>query len=139
MNGLRRAIFVDTSAYFAIANSGDENHLAAAAVWRDLAHANRLTITSNHVVAEFHALMVRTFGQRVALDSVDRLVRANSSIFRVSEQDEQNAVAILRQFIDKTYILVAAMSFVVMRNHRISTVFTFDRHFVQHGFEVVGI
>ena len=138
MRDLRQAVFVDTSAYFAIANSADENHPAAVAVWRELVSAARPTATSNHVVAEFHALMVRTFGQPTALDAVDRLVLGSSPILRVSELDEQSAIAILRRYSDKTYTLVDAMSFVLMERLGISTAFTFDRHFIQHGFHVIG-
>jgi len=35
---------------------------------------------------------------------------------------------------DKTWGLVDCLSFVVMRQHRISVALTFDRHFIQAGF-----
>ena len=47
-------------------------------------------------------------------------------------------MAILRRDTDKTYTLVDTMSFILIQNYCIPTVFTFDRHFVQHGFEVIG-
>jgi predicted nucleic acid-binding protein len=136
---LQRSVFVDTSAYFAIANSRDENHRTATRIWRTLIESERLTTTSNHIVAEFHALMVRTFGQQAALNAVDRLVLASAPILRVSEEVEQAAMSILRRYTDKAYSLVDAMSFVLMHDYHIPAVFTFDRHFVQHGFETLGV
>lgn len=48
-------------------------------------------------------------------------------------------MALLRRYTGKTYTLVDAMSFVLIQNHRIPIVFTFDRHFIQHGFQVIGM
>ena len=117
---------MDTAAYFAIANASDERHWIASKIWKDLSESNRPVVTSNHVVAEFHALMVRSFGQRAALEAVDRLAFAASFVLRVSEDDQAAALALLRRYLDKTYTLVDAMSFVLMQRHGIRQVFTFD-------------
>ena len=139
MTNFRRSVFVDTSAYFAVANSSDEQHRSASAIWQTLIDSNIPLVTSNYVVTELHALMARTFGQRPALEAIDRLAYGLSSVIRISEANERDALALLRRYLDKTYTFVDAMSFMLIQNRRIPSVFTFDRHFIQHGFEVIGI
>ena len=41
----------------------------------------------------------------------------------------------LQKHADKAYSLTDCISFVVMKQRRIKTALTFDRHFVQAGFE----
>ena len=57
---------------------------------------------------------------------------------RVNVQDEQRARAIIFSQTDKNYSLTDATSFAVMERIGISIAFTFDRHFAQYGFAILG-
>jgi predicted nucleic acid-binding protein len=139
LNGNHRAVFVDTSAYYALIDKADFNHDVAAYIWSDLRRKRQPIVTTNFVISEFHAMTVKRHGSQAALSAIDNIYRGENPVIRITEDDEREAFNLLRQYVDKRYSLVDAMSFVVMQRRGISTAFTFDRHFVQHGFEVVGV
>jgi uncharacterized protein len=139
LNGNRRTVFVDTSAYYALIDKADFSHDVAAHIWSDLRRKRQPILTTNFVISEFHAMTVKRHGPQAALSAIESIYRGENPVVRVTEDDEQDAFNLLRRYSDKRYSLVDAMSFVVMQRFGISTAFTFDRHFVQHGFEVVGI
>jgi predicted nucleic acid-binding protein len=51
-----RRVFVDTSAYFAVANRRDAHHTAASATLEQLVAERRHLVTTNFILAELHAL-----------------------------------------------------------------------------------
>jgi predicted nucleic acid-binding protein len=56
---------------------------------------------------------------------------------RVTGQDEVRALDILTRYTDKDFSYTDATSFAVMERLGIGTVFTFDHHFGQYGFEAL--
>lgn len=128
-------ILVDASAYFALAAADDVHHHRAVAVID--ARRGRL-FTTNFVVAETHALMVSRLGRAIARRFLDEIDASATVVVRVSAVDERRARAIIRAHADKDYTLTDATSFAVMERLRIGEAFTFDRHFAQYGFAVLG-
>lgn len=57
---------------------------------------------------------------------------------RATPGDEERARTILMTHSDKDYSYTDAVSFAIMERLGISMVFSFDRHFVQYGFQVIG-
>jgi predicted nucleic acid-binding protein len=51
----------------------------------------------------------------------------------VTRDDEQSAIAILREHQDKMYSLCDALSFVIMERLDITEAIAFDRHFREYG------
>ncbi len=139
MSENRRALFVDTSAYYALVDDADVNHMAATNVWFMARQQQRPIFTSNFIVAELHALMLGRHGQKSALKAIDAIYMSRDTIIRIAIDDEDSARSLLRQFSDKRYSFVDATSFVVTEKAGVPTAFTFDRHFVQHGLNVVGL
>lgn len=130
-----RRVFVDTSGYFALINADDVDHPWAIAVAARLAGGQRRLFTSNLILAETHALLLRRLGRDVAarfLASIDR----GSTVVRVAAVDERRAREIIAKHDDKDDTLTDAASFAVMERLRIEEAFTLDRHFVQYGFSV---
>jgi predicted nucleic acid-binding protein len=64
--------------------------------------------------------------------------RGTTTIIRVDEEDERRAREIIFRYDDKDFSLTNATSFAVMERAGISMAFTFDRHFAQYGFTVLG-
>jgi predicted nucleic acid-binding protein len=54
-------------------------------------------------------------------------------------EDELDALRWMRKYADQRVTFVDCVSFALMRRHRIRAAFTFDRHFKQAGFEVIGL
>jgi uncharacterized protein len=128
-------ILVDTSAIFAIYSADDFLHSRAIVLGETI--RGRL-FTTNFIVAETHALLLRRLGRRVALLFLDEVDNSGMTIVRVRFADEQRAREIIALHDDKDYSLTDAMSFAVMERLRIGEAFTFDRHFAQYGFVVLG-
>jgi predicted nucleic acid-binding protein len=130
-------IFVDSSAYYAIADPADANATAAAAILRRLTDTPTHLWTTNFVVAETHALVLNRRGRAAAWQVLQKIDRSSTTIVRVSAADERRARAIIATYDDKDFSLTDAASFAVMERLGITTAFAFDRHFAQYGLAVL--
>ncbi len=129
-------LFVDTSAYFALYSADDERHGRAIAIG---AADYRQLYTTNSIIAETHALLLRRLGRRVAVRFLLEHDNDFTEVVRVDKIDEVRARAIIVSHDDKDYTFTDATSFAVMERLGITTAFTFDRHFAQYGFAVLGL
>ncbi|NJL39764.1 MAG: type II toxin-antitoxin system VapC family toxin [Leptolyngbyaceae cyanobacterium RM1_406_9] len=130
-------IFVDTSAFAALADNKDDNHAKAVAFNRGVQGIT--LITSNYVLDELHTLLLINAGYlktvqfkaRLDLLITERLLR----IVWISEALAEQTWNIFEQFnTDKQWSFTDCSSYVVMKNQGITEVFTFDHHFSQMGF-----
>lgn len=136
----RRRVFVDTSAFFIIANRRDADHQNGAAVLRQLLRERSQLITTNFIMAELHALLLTRINRAVALATLQELYSSQTTtIARVSAGDEMEARAIIEQYDDKDFSLTDATCFAVMRRLAIQRAFTLVRNFSQFGLEVIPI
>jgi predicted nucleic acid-binding protein len=71
------------------------------------------------------------------LSFLDLIERSNIAVIRARAADEARAKEIIRQYRDKDFSYVDALSFAIMERSGISDAFTFDRHFAQFGLAVV--
>ena len=133
---LRHAVFVDSSAHFALADAKEQNHSDALSILRRLSAERWHLVTSNFIVAETHALTLTRLGRVTAARVLDRIERSSTLIERVSIEDERRARAIIRQYADKDWSLTDATSFAVMERLGIDQAFAFDRNFAQFGWTV---
>lgn len=133
-------VFVDTSAYFAVANRRDANHERAVAVMRHLVAERRRFFTTNFVLAELHALLLTRLDRQVARLVLEQTDASRlTTVVRVSARDERRARDIVSTYIDKDFSLTDASSFAVMERLRIAQAFTLDQNFVQFGWTVLGL
>jgi predicted nucleic acid-binding protein len=136
---LGERVFVDTNAYGALAVARDQSHQRALDVLRMLSQNHHRLYTTNFVLAETHALILARRGREAALRTLRRIEGGSTTVIRVDEGDERRARQIIEDHRDKDYTLTDAMSFVVMERLAIVQAFTFDRHFRQYGFVVLGL
>lgn len=135
-DGGRPDIFVDTSAFFAVYNANDADHLRMAPIFAAALSSGRLA-TTNVVAAETHALLLTKVGRHVAHGVLLGMYESKLSVVRVGEDDERLARALLARYDDKDFSYADAMSFVVMERLSIRTALTFDRHFAQYDLDVL--
>lgn len=131
------SVLVDTSAFYALVDRRDAAHAVAVATARRFAGTRRRLLTTNFVVAETHALLLRRLGREVASAFLDR-VDATAAVERAESADEARGRAIVRLHADKDYSLTDAISFAVMERLGLDRAFAYDRHFAQYGFRVLG-
>lgn len=125
-------IFVDTSAFYALADESDRNHRQAKAAYSKLI-PERL-VTTDHVLVECWFLIGSHLGRDAAIRFWDALRSGIVSLLEVTRPDLDRAHAIIEQFPDQTFSLVDATSFAVMEREGVERAFTFDAHFRVHRF-----
>ncbi|MCI2430251.1 PIN domain-containing protein [Candidatus Acetothermia bacterium] len=121
-------MFVDTSAFYALADMGDRNHLGAKAFYESLVGKKRL-ITTDHVLLECWFLIGSKLGREKALAFWDGLRSGIVSIVSTRGEDLERAREILGEFKDQDFSLTDATSCAVMERVREREVFSFDKHF----------
>ena len=133
------AIFVDTSAWDAIADSGDRHHAAALRFKEELVQQHTRLYVTNFILDESYTLLLYNIGytRTVAFKRTIDLMQAGSILIvvHVSEAIEQAAWTVFERFNqDKAWSFTDCTSKVVMENLGIRQVFAFDHHFEQMGF-----
>jgi hypothetical protein len=133
-------LFVDTSAWVALADAADDNHSAAAAIYPDMLKGYRRLVTTNLVIAETYILIRRGLGHRAAMAFLNR-TRVSPRIEKVyaDAELESQAEAILQRYQDQLFSYADAVSFALMRQRAIDEAFAFDRHFAVAGFRRVPV
>jgi uncharacterized protein len=129
-----KQIFVDTSAYFALADRRDENHEVAVRVIHQIIRERAELLTTNYIIAETHTLLLNRIGYVIALRVIEELYKSQTRIYRAREAEERKALDIVRIYADKGFSLVDAISFATMERFHVTQAFTFDHHFAQYGF-----
>ena len=134
-HSLRTSVFVDTSAFFALADQTDRLHHQAL---QYVQSTDRLLVTSNVIVHETITLLRMRLGYEPALQFGLRLLgETTTPIVRVTPADEERAWAIFRQYPDKRFSFTDCTSFAIMKRLGIGTAFAFDEDFRQFGKWVV--
>jgi predicted nucleic acid-binding protein len=132
-----RRVFIDTSAYFALADPRDANHRSATSIQQRLITERWWLYTTNLVIIETHALLVNRVGRGPAMAVLREMDAAGKAgqlhIVRAGVRDEERAREILEQYEDKDFSLTDATSFAVMERLSIQHAFSFDRDFAQYG------
>lgn len=134
-----RSCFIDTSAYFALANRRDANHARARLALERLAAAATRIYTTNFILAETHTLLLNRMNRAVAYAFVQRLYEGATTIVRVSRGDEQRAWDIVGRYEDKDFTLTDATSFAVMDRLRIEQALTLDAAFARYGLAIIAL
>ncbi len=131
-------IFVDTSAWMAIVDSGDVNHRPALSFQRELPDTSQLIVT-NYILDELYTLVLMDLGYRKAVDIKQKLdTMVEAGILQVVWVDQMVSTAgwsVFERFNrDKQWSFTDCVSYAVMKSLGITEVFSFDHHFEQMSF-----
>lgn len=130
-------LFVDTSAWIALYDKSDINHMAALEFFapdsiRTLA---ALPVTTNFVFAEVYAYFCRNHQAAVTIGEYMRTSKV-LRYERVEPIDEDMAWEMAKKYPDKDFSFTDCLSFIVMERLACRKAFAFDQHFRQMGYEV---
>jgi predicted nucleic acid-binding protein len=131
-------LFVDTGAWYALAIPKDPAHARLAGALRERVARGVRGVTTNLVVAETHALLLRRVGRGPA-EAFARVVVGPSSLIGTSTP-EREAAALdewIGRFGEQDFSFADAVSFAVMAERGIREALAQDRHFATAGFVVV--
>lgn len=129
-------IFVDTSALYALMSTEDRNKGIAVSAWESLLERGGLLITNNYMLVESFSLVQSRLGIEFA-----RALQSNIVPFLqidwIEKSQHFNMVQEVFASNRRQLSLVDCSGFETMRRLKIETVFTFDSHFREQGFDVI--
>jgi predicted nucleic acid-binding protein len=132
-----KRVFVDSSAWFAVASASDGRHAEADALLRHAVARGIGLVTTNVVLAEIHRLALVRMGIRPASALLDR-IEASRLVTTIHAGAEQHVAARrwLAKLADQPVSYTDAVSFAVMEAANCRVAMTFDHHFALAGFRV---
>jgi predicted nucleic acid-binding protein len=131
-------VFVDTGGWMACADRADPAHVSCCAARDSVMETGRTLITSDFVVDETLTLIRVRLGLDAAsawwqqIDGTGRLRWE-----RVEDDRFERARHLFFQYRDKDLSFTDCTSLAIMRELKLTTVITTDRHFQQMGYEVL--
>lgn len=132
-----KRFFVDTGAWYALADKSDPDHPDAV---NFLKHNSLPLATTNFVLDETVTLLRVRLGWKAAHDFGEKIRESSLlSLIRVEEEDERQAWEIFAKYKDQDFSYTDCTSFAVMNRVGIDTAFAFDRHFQAMKFHVVPV
>lgn len=136
---MARELFVDTSAWYPLVDRSHPDHGPLADRLRNRLEAGVTLVTTNLVLAESHALLMRRVGSEVARRYLTH-VRAppNVIVFSTPKLESAAETEWLARFADQDFSLADAVSFAVMSARGIREALTLDRHFATAGFAILA-
>jgi hypothetical protein len=132
------AVFVDSGGWMACADGADPAHSACTAARDAALEAGRTLITTDFVVDETLTLIRFRLGLAAAIawwQQIDGSARLRWE--RVEHDRFERARNLFFQYRDKDLSFTDCTSIAVMRELKLTTVITTDRHFHQVGFDVL--
>jgi len=131
-------IFVDTGAWFALADKSDHYYNQAIKIYPKLLTAYRHLTTTNLVIAESYLLIRRTLGHRPGIVFLENL-GASPRVIKIYSDSvlEKAAEDILKNYQDQDFSYTDAVSFAVMKQYGIEQAFSFDVQFEIAGFTLI--
>jgi predicted nucleic acid-binding protein len=131
-------LFVDASAWYPLARPTHHDHELLARVFDQAIRRGTRMVTTNLVVAEAHALLLRRTSRDIALAFL-QAVREPRNVMVTSTPELESAAVRdwLERYNDHDFSFADAVSFAVMAERGIREALTLDRHFAAAGFRMV--
>lgn len=131
-------VFADASYWIALLSPRDELHRKAIAAFQRFSASK--TVTSEMVLVEvLNALSDADAHLRRAAAEVIQGLRVNPHVTVIPQTAEQfeSALQQYRQAADKSWSVTDCAGFQIMHAMRIASALTYDKHFVQAGYEAL--
>jgi len=134
-------LFVDTSAFIALEDKDDENHMSSIEFRENIRKGltpYRLLYTTNYVFDETITLIRNNLGHNAAT-SFGEATKSSKlvNMIWISQDIDSEAWNIFKKYKDKDFSYTDCTSFATMDYEGIDTAFAFDQHFTQFGFQSV--
>jgi predicted nucleic acid-binding protein len=135
---MKQAVFVDTSAWLALINEADTDHVKAKTIRDNLLRSKKRFIVTDYIIVEIANSLCKTRWRSHAVKLINSIRETDSiEVVEIDKEILDNAWNMYSTRTDKEWSLTDCVSFVVMGKHGIREAFTNDRHFEQAGFDVL--
>ncbi len=133
-----KQIFVDANAWIALNSKRDQFHALAVKINQQLLKQGCRYVTTNFVLDETYSGLLMKVGHFAAVDFGEKICQSHIiSIIHITEDIQEHAWNLFKQYSDKTFSFTDCTSFVVMRQLGLTDAFTNDHHFEQIGFTIL--
>ena len=130
-----KPVFADTSYFIALLSETDEWH-DAAVEWSGKLLGRQ--VVTEYVLVELGSALSRVGDRRLYVPFVEQVLAEEGTDFIPASGDLfRRGLALFGKRPDKDWSLVDCISFVVMRQRRLTEALTLDHHFEQAGFRVL--
>ncbi|KKQ42117.1 MAG: PilT protein domain protein [Microgenomates group bacterium GW2011_GWC1_37_8] len=135
-------VFIDTTPLGAFDNPLDQHYEKSKEILDDLIREETQLVTTDYVIDEVATLLISKVkgGYHLAVNLLEWIFTFKSGI-RIEWIDKirfKKAKAIFKRFNkDKDWSFTDCTSYVIMKELKIDTAFTFDAHFKQMGFKIL--
>jgi len=132
---MRTKIFVDTWFFVALINKRDQYHQKALELSEEF--ENSPLITTDAVFLEVDNALSSNY-KNEAVELMEYFLESDDvEVIRLSPDLFDEALNLYKKHQDKSWGLVDCISFVVMKRYEVTKSLTFDRHFIQAGFQAL--
>lgn len=137
-----RSVFLDTSSLFAFSCPRDQYFAKTQIIIKRLLSSSISIYTSDYVIDEAATLLLtsRKGSYRQSINLLDWFFETKNPIHLewITTERFQKAKDVFKRFNkDKLWSFTDCTSYVVMKELKIKTVFTFDEHFKEMGFKLL--
>ena len=130
-------IFIDTGAFFARYVAKDQHSSEAGRLWEKIVRDDVRSYTSNFVLDELFTLLGRTCGYPFAAERARHIYSSEKlAILRPDFDDESEALTLFQKYADQKISFTDCVSSVLIRQLKLKSVFSFDRHFQIMGHQL---
>ena len=134
---LPNPIYVDTSAFYALMDRSDPNHLIAKAIWPNLLEDHICLRTSNYTVFESLNLIQYRLGYKAAYIWY-RDILGVLDVYWVDQAMHRLAHELWMCLGRHQYTIVDCISYIVMNQNQIERVFSFKGTYAEQGFKLLS-
>lgn len=131
-------IFVDTSAFLALVNEKDDNHLAAVRFLEDIKNGKvkiKKIITSDYIIDETLTRIRYAVGHREAVEWGKEILASKVvEKLELGREIFEFAWELFETYEDKRLSFTDCTSFAIMKKRGVERAFSFDRDFEKMGF-----
>ncbi len=129
---------MDTSGWFPLVDNENPAHDRVAQALRNSVQKKRRIVTTNLVIGETHALIMRRIHRTAAIAFLREVSRAPNIVISSTPEYEAAAEADwLSRYTDHDFSFTDAVSFAVMSDRNIREALGLDNHFIVAGFSLL--
>jgi uncharacterized protein len=130
---VRTKIFVDTLFIIALINKRDQYHQKALQFAKQ--YQNHPLITTDAIFLEVGNNLSSNY-KNEAVELMEKFLASDDvEVIRLTPKLFDEALSLYKKHQDKSWGLVDCLSFVVMKQNQVTQALTFDKHFIQAGFQ----
>lgn len=132
---MRNKIFVDTLFIIALINKRDQYHQKALQLAKQF--ENYPLITTDAILLEVGNALSNNY-KNEAVELIENFLASDDvEVVRLTPKLFDEALSLYKKHQDKSWGLVDCVSFVVMKENKVNQALTFDKHFIQAGFQAL--